>query len=57
MCRGFPIGLVGWDIVITPDSWTIIEANSRPAFALFQRFRPLLSDPRVRTSFVREGML
>jgi len=57
VCRGFPVSLVGWDVVITPDAWAIIEANRRPAFIGLQMFRPLLSDPRLRTFFAREGML
>jgi hypothetical protein len=44
-------------VVITPDAWTIIEANRRPAFIGLQMFRPLLADPRLRTYFAREGML
>ena len=57
VCRGFPVTLVGWDVVITPDAWTILEANRRPAFIGLQMYRPLLADPRVKTFFARERML
>jgi len=57
VCRGFPISLVGWDVVITPDAWTILESNRRPGFFILQMFRPLLADPRLEVYFAREGML
>ena len=57
VCRGFPVSLVGWDVVITPDAWTILESNRRPGFIGLQMFKPLLADPRTRSFFQREGMI
>jgi hypothetical protein len=57
VCRRFPPRYLGWDIVITPDSWSIIEANRGPALSIFQVHRPLLVDPRLREFFRREGVL
>ena len=57
VCRRFAPAYVGWDIVMTPDGWTIIEANSRPELGLFQVHRPLLLDPRVRNFYVRERVI
>ena len=55
VARRFPLRYVGWDIVMTPDSWTYLEANHIPALALFQLHRPVLLDPRLRTYYNREG--
>jgi hypothetical protein len=57
VARRFPRRYVGWDIVMTPDSWTYLEANPIPALALFQLHRPVLLDPRLRTYYTREGVL
>ena len=57
VARRFPRRYVGWDIVITPDSWTIIEANHIPMLSALQLHRPLLLDPRLRTFYEREGVL
>ena len=57
VCRRFAPAYVGWDIVMTPDGWAIIEANSRPELGLFQVHRPLLLDPRVRNFYVRERVI
>jgi hypothetical protein len=57
VARRFPRRYVGWDIVMTPDSWTYLEANPIPALALFQLHRPVLLDPRLRTYCTREGVL
>lgn len=57
VCRRFPSRYLGWDIVVTPESWSIIEANRSPALGIFQVHRPLLADARLRDFFMREGML
>ena len=57
VARRFPRRYVGWDIVITPDSWTLIEANHIPMLSALQLHRPLLLDPRLRTFYKREGVL
>ena len=57
VARRFPRRYVGWDIVITPESWTIIEANHIPVLSLFQLHRPVLLEPRLRTYYQREGVL
>lgn len=57
VCDRFPPRYIGWDIVITPDGWSIIEANSSPALTIFQVHSPLLTDVRLRRFFEREGVL
>ncbi len=58
VARRFPRRYVGWDIVMTPQSWTYLEANHVPALGLFQFHRPLLLDnPRLRAFYRREGVL
>jgi hypothetical protein len=41
------IPYIGWDIVITDDGFTIIEANDGPDIKLHQVHKPLLADSRV----------
>lgn len=57
VARRFPRRYVGWDIVMTPENWTYLEANSVPALSLFQFHRPVLLDPRLRTYYTREGVM
>jgi hypothetical protein len=57
LCRRFPQIFVGWDVVITEDGWTVLEANRFPALNLFQLHRPLLADPRAEAFFRREKMI
>ncbi len=57
VARRFPRRYVGWDIVMTADSWTLIEGNSVPDLSLFQLHRPVLLDPRLRGYYTREGVL
>lgn len=48
--------LIGWDVVLTEGGYSIIEANSLPAFTVTQVHTPLLADPRTREVFSRWGM-
>jgi len=57
VARRFPRRYVGWDIVMTPEGWSYLEANHTPGLFAFQFHRPLLLDPRLRTFFSREGVL
>jgi Sugar-transfer associated ATP-grasp len=57
VCRRFPLIFVGWDIVITADGWTALEANRGPSLNAFQLNGPLLLDPRAKAFFRREGMV
>jgi hypothetical protein len=57
VARRFPRRYVGWDIVMTPESWTYLEANHVPGLFVFQFHRPLLLDPRLRNFYTREGVL
>jgi hypothetical protein len=57
LCARFPQSFVGWDVVITADGWTVLEANRFPALNLFQLHRPLLADPRAEAFFRREKMI
>ena len=44
------IPYVGWDIIITPDGFAVIEGNNYPDLG-HQVFSPLLEDPRVRAFY------
>lgn len=57
VCRRFPPRYLGWDLVVTPDSWSIIEANSLPSLGIFQVHRPLFLEPRLRAFFRHEGVI
>lgn len=47
---------IGWDVVMTDSGYSIIEANTLPAFSLSQAHTPLLKDPRTRQIFQRWGL-
>jgi hypothetical protein len=42
------IPYIGWDIVLTNEGFTIIEANDGPDIKLHQVHQPLLANPRVK---------
>jgi hypothetical protein len=46
---------VGWDLVITDNGYSIIEANSPPGIVVSQLHEPLLEKPRVARFFERHG--
>ncbi len=48
---------IGWDIVLTPDSFAILEANTRPCTDSIQYFQPLLDDHAFREFLVRRGFI
>lgn len=48
---------VGWDLVVTPEGFKIIEGNSYSGVNLFQIHGPLLRDPRVRAFFRRHRVV
>ncbi len=48
---------IGWDVVLTEDDFSILEANPLPAMAVLQVHTPLLQDPRSRQFFHRWGMV
>jgi len=39
--------LIGWDMLMTDDGCSILEANSPPGISVWQVHEPLLRDPRV----------
>ena len=52
----FPEALmVGWDILLTDDGFSIIEANAPPGIPVWQVHRPLLAEPRAARFFSRYG--
>lgn len=48
---------VGWDVVATPDGFSILEGNKQSHVNLMQVHRPLLRDPRIRSFYESEGIL
>jgi hypothetical protein len=51
ICREMSyIPYVGWDVMITPDGFAVIEGNNYPDLG-HQAFKPLLSEPRVRAFY------
>lgn len=43
--------LIGWDMLMTDDGYSILEANSPPGITVWQAHEPLLRDPRVARFF------
>jgi len=50
------VNFVGWDIVVTDEDFSVIEANSRAGLEAHQIIQPLLTDGRVKR-FCREHRL
>jgi hypothetical protein len=48
---------IGWDVLITPESFTIIEGNATPDVNLVQVHGPLLTDPRIRRFYERYNVV
>jgi hypothetical protein len=48
---------IGWDIVVTDESYVIIEGNKRSDVNLIQVHEPLLANQRVRRFFERHGVV
>ncbi|NNE09438.1 MAG: hypothetical protein HKN20_12830 [Gemmatimonadetes bacterium] len=48
--------LIGWDVVLTDDGYSILEANTTPGMWVWQVHTPLLIDPRTRRCFERWGL-
>lgn len=42
---------IGWDILVTEDSFVVIEGNHNPGTYTVQLFKPYLSDPRAKAFF------
>lgn len=43
--------LIGWDMLMTDDGYSILEANSPPGITVWQTHAPLLRNPRVARFF------
>ncbi|MEE4217558.1 MAG: sugar-transfer associated ATP-grasp domain-containing protein [Xanthomonadales bacterium] len=48
---------IGWDVVLTGDGFSIIEANTMQGLSVMQVHEPLLRDPRTRAFYSRHGMV
>jgi len=46
---------VGWDLLITDDGFSILEANTPPGIVVFQAHAPLLENPRTAAFFAGHG--
>jgi hypothetical protein len=49
--------MIGWDVVVTPTAFSILEGNNRPDVNHLQVHQPLLLDDRVRRFFEHHGVL
>jgi hypothetical protein len=49
--------LIGWDVVVTENGYSILEANTIPGLVVLQAHTPLLKDPRTRAFFRRWGLV
>ena len=47
---------VGWDVLITNDGYSLLEANAPPGIVVSQAHAPLLADARTRRVFHRHGL-
>ncbi|MFC2083060.1 sugar-transfer associated ATP-grasp domain-containing protein [Candidatus Bipolaricaulota bacterium] len=50
------IPYVGWDIIVTPDTWVVLEGNTCTDVNLLQIHAPLLTQSRVRRFFDIRGV-
>ena len=48
---------VGWDLIVTEEGFSCIEANCPPGVAVWQAHTPLLVDSRARRCFETLGMI
>jgi hypothetical protein len=48
---------VGWDVIVTDESFLINEGNSRPSLRVVQACGPLLQDERVRRFYRYHGVI
>ena len=48
---------VGWDLIITEQSYSYLEANCPPGVAVWQAHVPLLAEPRSRRCFETLGLI
>ena len=48
---------IGWDVALTGDGFSILEANPRPSMKVWQIHTPLLANPRTREFFCRWGVV
>lgn len=56
--RALPVlKYVGWDVIVTPEGFCILEGNNYSDVNLLQVHRPLLSDTRVHAFFQRQGVI
>lgn len=47
---------IGWDVVLTRDDFSVLEANTIQGLSIMQVHKPLLKDPRTRAFYSRHGM-
>ena len=58
MAKSLPfIPYIGWDIVVTEDSFKVIEGNNHSAIDLFQVHCPLLKNRRIKEFYQQKGVL
>ena len=56
--RHFPFcPFIGWDVILTKDGYSVLEANSLPGLKVWQVHKPLLVDPRTRQFFQHWGLV
>jgi len=55
--RLFFAPFIGWDVVVCPDGFSVLEINGSPGVRALQVHEPLLADPRVRRFFAEHGVI
>ena len=58
MAKSLPfIPYIGWDIVVTEDSFKVIEGNNHSSIDLFQVHCPLLKNRKIKEFYQQKGVL
>lgn len=55
--RLFFAPLIGWDVVVCEEGFSVLEINGKPGVWALQSHQPLLADPRVRRFYREHGVI
>ncbi len=48
---------IGWDVVVCPEGFSVLEINGSPGVRALQVHQPLFADPRARRFFEEHGVI